>query len=104
MCIRWVCDWCEGYTTSQDLPHTILPPDTRIDDLPLRVDNTETFDAECAFCGSPHVEYHHWAPSSIFEDWGHVPGVFLCPMHHQEWHHRMRAHGLRYPGELGEAA
>lgn len=102
--IRWVCDWCESYTTAGDLPTTVLPNGVRPDDLPLRVDNRDEDGEPCAVCGSSNVEYHHWAPYAIFPDWNETPGVFLCPMHHQEWHHRMRAHGLRWPHELATAS
>lgn len=101
--IRWVCDWCEGYTTAGDLPYTVLPDGVHVDELPLRIDNRGDNSPLCAVCDSRGVEYHHWAPFSIFPDWGHVPGVYLCPMHHQEWHHRLHAHGLRYPHELASA-
>jgi len=109
--VRWVCDWCEDYTTAGDLPRSILTDVSvhrdhpiPIDDLPLRIDNRGDDSPLCAVCDSNEVEYHHWAPVSLFPDWDHVPGVYLCPMHHQEWHHRLRAHGLRYPHELASAS
>ena len=101
--IRWVCSWCENYTTAGDLPRTILPVGIQVDELPLRLDNRADDSPLCVVCDSVEVEYHHWAPTAIFPDWGDVPGTYLCRRHHREWHDRMRAHGLRYPYELARA-
>lgn len=103
VCIRWVCAWCEGYTTSQDLPATVLPRGTTVDELPLRIDQRPDDGPLCVVCDSRDVEYHHWAPTSIFPEWAHVPGIYLCPPHHTEWHDRLRLHGLRWPHELTES-
>jgi hypothetical protein len=103
--LRWICDWCEDYYTSGDLPHTLLG-DFPIAELPLRVDrsNDDTYALpECEVCGNPSGEYHHWAPRSIFPDWPEA-GVYLCKPHHDEWHARMRAHGLRWPHEHRDAS
>lgn len=101
--IRWVCEWCEGYTTAGDLPYSFIPQGVHVGDLPLRLDNRPDDGPLCAVCESRDIEYHHWAPSAIFPDWNHVPAVALCVQHHREWHHRMHAHGLRYPHELAIA-
>jgi hypothetical protein len=54
----------------------------------------------CHVCGSDDlVEQHHWAPQVIFPDWPHLQ-IPLCKAHHDEWHIRMRQHGLRWPHEL----
>lgn len=43
----------------------------------------------CARCGSTGpVEYHHFAPWSLFEDANDWPTAFLCPPCHREWHQR----------------
>lgn len=119
VCIRWVCGWCEGYTTGQDLPLEVLrahvPAGTLVDttlaaaelrdQLPLRKDNTAIPQThpECLVCGDDAHHEHHWAPRSIFPEWPYGLTVSLCVAHHREWHDRMRAHGLRWPHEL-EAA
>jgi hypothetical protein len=103
--LRWVCDWCECYTTAGDLPHSLLGP-FPINELPLRVDREESPEyaiPDCAVCGMPSGEWHHWAPRSIFPDWPDC-GLYLCTVHHREWHDRMRAHGLRYPHEIQDAS
>lgn len=57
---------------------------------------------EVGECGSIETEYHHFAPSSVFDErvphpvytitttasdiW---PGAWLCRAHHTEWHQRM---------------
>lgn len=101
--IRWVCDWCEGYTTAGDLPTSVLPQGTTLENLPLRIDKRADEGPLCQVCDSREVEYHHWAPTALFPAWAHVGGVPLCTAHHREWHDTLRAHGLRYPHEL-EAA
>ena len=35
------------------------------------------------------VEYHHWAPQSIFRDSDDWPGAWLCCDCHKEWHRKM---------------
>lgn len=102
--LRWVCDWCEDYRTTSDLP-TSVAGDVPLDRLPLRLDNsgTEALIPDCAVCGQPAAEFHHWAPRAIFSDWPEALGAYLCLEHHGQWHDRMRAHGLRWPGELGDA-
>lgn len=98
--LRWVCTWCEDYRSTPDLPHALLG-DTPLDRIPIRLDNsdTPTVFPDCAICGEPAAEYHHWAPRSIFPDWPDQ-GIHLCKAHHDEWHKRMRTHGLRWPHEL----
>lgn len=55
----------------------------------------------CQVCGKTGPTHrHHWAPTSIFPDWPWENLVFLCEEHHNEWHNRMRAHGLRWPHKL----
>lgn len=105
--LRWVCDNCEDYRTTSDLPHSLLG-DIPIDEIPLRADFSEQADSDqmrliqpCAVCPNDADEYHHWAPQAIFPDWPSV-GVYLCEKHHREWHDRLRAHGLRWPSELNE--
>lgn len=131
--IRWVCDWCEDYGTKGDLPRSILGA-VPLEELPVRVDRRGEYTPpaqreECAVCGEPAEEFHHWAPLAIFPDWPlpvvstTLPGnelvrmaldglplfrrdltVPMCRPHHREWHARMRAHGLKWPHELGEVA
>ena len=103
--IRWVCDNCEDFGTSPDLPRSILGHlDVRA--LPIRVDNRGQLDPrelrQCSVCESWELEthFHHWAPRSIFPDWPYELGVDLCRRCHDEWHTRMRAHGLRWPHEI----
>ncbi len=103
--LRWVCDNCEDYRSTGDIPHTILK-DVEIGELPLREDFSNPDNGYqlrliqlCAVCPDEAEEIHHWAPQSIFADWPDV-GVYLCAKHHREWHDTMRAHGLRWPGEL----
>lgn len=100
--VRWVCDWCEDYKTSTDLPLSILGG-VPVGDIPLRVDRSEETRGlpECCKCGEQSTEFHHWAPKAIFPDWPDL-GVYLCVGCHVEWHTRMRAHGLRWPHELVE--
>lgn len=106
--IRWVCGWCEDYSTCSDLPTTILPAGITAADLPVRRDRRdERIPSECVVCGSEGTEFHHWAPVAIFPDWPvrvaewrDDVGAFLCAEHHHEWHSRMRACGLRWPHEL----
>lgn len=102
--LRWVCDWCEDYYTSGDLPHSVLGA-FPIDSLPVRINRTayDTDRPECRVCGLPSGEWHHWAPRSIFPDWPDT-GDYLCTAHHREWHDTMRAHGLRYPHELQDVS
>lgn len=101
--IRWVCEWCEDYGTAGDLPRSVLGT-VPLAMLPLRVNRVEEErHPECVVCGTTAVEYHHWAPRAIFTDWPDV-GVYLCQHHHTDWHTRMRAHGLRWPHELPDAA
>lgn len=103
--VRWVCDNCEDYGTAPDLPRSILGAlDVRA--LPIRVDNRGQLDPrelrQCGVCESWELEihFHHWAPRSIFPDWPYELGVDLCRRCHDEWHLRMRAHGLRWPHEI----
>ena len=102
--LRWVCDWCEDYYTAGDLPHAVLGP-FPIGDLPVRVNRAEydTGRPECAVCGLPSGEWHHWAPRSLFPHWPDQ-GLWLCTPHHREWHEIMRAHDLRYPHELQDVS
>jgi hypothetical protein len=101
--IRWVCANCENYTTCGDLPYwLLLEYKVGIKELPLRVNRVEDDGIECVVCNVPAVEFHHWAPRAIFPDWPDA-GVYLCQHHHDEWHIRMRAHGLRWPHELVDA-
>ena len=102
--IRWVCDNCEDYRTTGDIPHAFLDG-LSLDEIPLRADFSAPADGDqlalvqlCAVCGQEADEYHHWAPQAIFPDWN--VGAYLCRKHHREWHDTMRAHGLRWPGEL----
>lgn len=106
--IRWVCDNCEDFGSSPDLPRSILRGlDVRA--LPVRIDNRGQLDTrelrQCGVCESWELEihFHHWAPRSIFPDWPYELGVELCPRCHDEWHRRMRAHGLRWPHEIKPA-
>lgn len=103
--LRWVCDNCEDYKTAGDLPRTILG-DMRLETLPLRVDRSQEASdwPECEVCGQSAASFHHWAPRSIFPDWPWTLGNYLCQAHHDEWHERMHAHGLRWPHELKETA
>lgn len=103
--IRWVCDRCEDYRTAGDLAHSYIAP-IPVDRLPLRVDHSiDPPDMpDCARCGLRSDEFHHWAPSAIFPDWSGMLGAYLCTACHREWHERMRAHGLRWPHELTDAA
>lgn len=99
--IRWVCDHCEDYGTAGDLPHSILPAGVVIHDLPKRVDHSHVgLPGDCAVCGTGTNQNHHWAPVEIFPHWPRTLTVWLCQQHHNEWHKRMRACGLRWPGEL----
>lgn len=100
--IRWVCEWCEDYQTAGDLPRTILGPVSR-EALPLRLNAVTDDELECVVCGQRAVEYHHLAPRSIFPHWPEI-GAYFCKPHHDEWHTTMRAHGLRWPGDLTTAA
>lgn len=104
--IRWVCEWCDGYKTSGDLPRTVLPRGVDVDLLPLIADNSVTPSdlPACVVCGDDAEHQHHWAPQAIFPEWPYGLTASLCVLHHDEWHQRMRAHGLRWPHELGEAA
>jgi hypothetical protein len=97
--IRWVCEFCEDYKTSTDIKHSFIG-DVPLERLPLRVDNTSPWDIECVVCATPAEQRHHWAPSSIFPDWPQGLTVPVCTAHHDEWHARMRDHGLRWPHEL----
>lgn len=99
--IRWICANCEDYRTAGDLPKSILRG-VPIEALPLRVDHSEDDRGmpPCVVCDMPSMEFHHWAPVSIFPDWPGTLGAYLCEHHHHEWHERMRAHGLRWPHEL----
>lgn len=102
--LRWVCAYCEFADTASDLPHSLLlEHNVTLDELPKRADYREDTTVYCAVCDAPAVEWHHWAPRAIFTDWPDL-GVYLCPSHHEEWHERMRAHGLRWPHELDTAA
>lgn len=103
--IRWVCNWCEDYGTAGDLPRSILGA-VALQDLPVRVDHSDEPSQwpDCDVCGQPAHEFHHWAPRAIFPGWPVHLGVPLCKPHHDEWHQTMRAHGLRYPHELTDAA
>lgn len=119
--IRWVCDWCEDYSTASDLPKSVLANHgVTPSELPIRRDRRDEYVAnECVVCRQDAVEFHHWAPRAIFPHWnretvywedGNVVayedwdtdllGVWLCLDHHHEWHARMRAHGLRWPHEI----
>lgn len=102
--IRWVCANCEDYGTAPDLPHSILDSTgATIHDLPKRMDRShEGLPGECAVCGEPTNHNHHWAPVEIFPHWPLTLTVWLCQKHHDEWHKRMRAHGLRWPHELAK--
>lgn len=102
--IRWVCDHCEDFKTSSDLPRSIIQG-FALNDLPLRQDNSlEPRNLPpCVVCGDDAEHQHHWAPQAIFPDWPYGLVQDLCVPHHREWHNRMRAHGLRWPHEL-EAA
>lgn len=102
--IRWVCDRCEDFKTAPDLPRSVLRG-TPIERIPLRRDNSlqpRSFDP-CVVCGDDALHSHHWAPVAIFPDWPWGLVVPLCIVHHDEWHARMRAHGLRWPHELARA-
>jgi len=101
--VRWVCNHCEAYDTAGDLPHSLVTSrGVEVDALPLRATLVDDGLPDCTVCGVAAVEFHHWAPRAIFPDWPDV-GVYLCKHHHDEWHARMRAHGLRWPYELAEA-
>jgi hypothetical protein len=103
--LRWVCDHCGTYLPG-DLPRALIG-DTPIELLPIadRRPLREDDDAwpSCVVCEQPGFEFHHWAPRSLFPDWPEHIGAPLCKPHHDEWHERLRAHGLRWPHEL-EAA
>lgn len=103
--LRWVCDWCEDYKTTSDLPRALV---LNIDELPIRADNRLTYGPvdlpACMVCGEDAEHAHHWAPQAIFPDWPYELVVPLCVTHHNEWHARMRTHGLRWPHELTDAA
>lgn len=105
--LRWVCDWCHDFQTASALPFSLLPEGVTLSDLPLRQDNRVTYGPvelpACVVCGDDAEHSHHWAPQSIFPDWPYALVVPLCVSHHDEWHARMRAHGLRWPHELARA-
>ncbi len=100
--IRWVCDHCEQPLPG-DLPRRLIG-DTPLDKIPLRLREPKREDEldwpGCVVCARPSFEFHHWAPRSIFSDWPEYIGAHLCKPHHDEWHRRMREHGLRWPGEI----
>ena len=60
----------------------------RISDIPL-IANEAKIECQVVGCDEPGVQWHHWAPRSIWgeqaDDW---PGALLCRTHHAEWHKR----------------
>jgi hypothetical protein len=101
--LRWVCDWCATYSTT-DLPRRLIG-DTPLAQIPKRIDVSDTLTEwnECEICEGVAEDFHHWAPRSIFPDWPSDVGVHLCTLHHNEWHNTMKAHGLKWPHELAGA-
>jgi hypothetical protein len=100
--LRIACEWCEKVSTTFALPRTLLGSKPDLNRLPT-IDNSQVSELPpCAVCDMQAQEWHHWAPRVIFPDWPDV-GVYLCRSCHTDWHNRMRAHGLRWPGELKPA-
>ncbi len=102
--LRWTCNHCGFFRTKGDLPHRMLEDyGVQLGDLPIVADNStrpRRPRPPCVVCGEESDEGHHWAPRSIFPDWPYSLTMDLCKPHHDEWHERMRAHGLRWPHEL----
>ena len=105
--LRWQCLGCGDYGSFSDIAMSFLASfGVTVLDLPVCHDASGTA-PPCLVCGLRTTEFHHWAPTSIFgsdgwtdiESWTHV-GDYLCTRHHQDWHDRMRAHGLRWPHEI----
>ena len=105
--LRWQCSRCGDYGSFSDVGVAFLAPfGVSVLDLPVCFDASGTA-PPCIVCGLKTTEFHHWAPTAIFHtdgwtdlgDWSSV-GDYLCTRHHEEWHNRMRTHGLRWPSEL----
>ena len=98
--LRWCCDHCGKVYTSLDLPYDLLGPKPNLNELPV-INRSEVDNGipPCEICDGIADEWHHWAPVAIFPDWPDE-SVPLCHVHHDAWHERMRAHGLKWPHEI----
>lgn len=79
-------------SVSYTLKRSAWPPGW--EDLPLRV-NTAPY--ECAVCGDPAAQRHHWLPRAVARLAGEDPDAwpisYLCIGHHKLWHKWMREAG-----------
>jgi hypothetical protein len=84
------CHLCNGFVDSR---HRYLPKDEHPNwkDYPLFRDLTKE-SPKCSVngCNNHDVEWHHYAPRSLFanaDDWA---AGWLCMAHHLEWHEKTK--------------
>jgi len=97
--LRLCCEVCEKTDSTLNLPREPFG----ITDLGvLPTINQAKFDypGNCWICDEQADDWNHWAPRAIFPDWPDSHSLPMCVECHEEWHRRLRAHGLRYPHEL----
>lgn len=104
--IRRLCVVC-GDGPTINYKHETFPD---VDSIPVIADHRDG--TPCERCGSLEgTEYHHWAPSALFDDADNWPTSYLCRDCHNRWHHivtpgmrRPQTRRLPWPDEILEEA
>lgn len=90
--VAWV--WrCGGCRFSQSIKHQLVPAAILggVAGVDFDVKDNLSMAPQCDRCGSGDgTEYHHYAPSHLFDDADRWATGYLCRSCHTEWHRKTR--------------
>jgi hypothetical protein len=92
--LRWRCSSCSRIQLGS-LPHA----GHDLESYPIAKDNRGST-PPCARCGTIGNEFHHWAPSALFEDSWEWPTAYLCQDCHRRWRQVTRTNGSPEGGRV----
>lgn len=93
--VRLICEFCGDKLSERIYAHDGLDIES------ISIIGDRRTGTPCARCGGTSgVEYHHWAPSHLFDDSDDWPGSSLCPECHRRWHKVTRTGAFYRMGEV----